>query len=331
MKKDKVQKPRGRYLKKDSKETLYDDIIINKSSEFSLATAMASSSSKNENTNDSIVVGEHYTCEYLIDQFIIMEQMTEKRRKILTGADPLAILRSPIQEYQIDKNYKIVPFNFKKFNECIRGVCLLSFDYLTSMPLYNSFNDEDKYVLFRVIFFLTCILDSSFFTYKSGLYKQGYYAGIEGMVSSIYDDTYGWDTEGNITREMKLTLLKPIYKNIFESLILPMSILQMKPWEFASLKGMAIWSICLPELTIDGRERGKKIETLLINGLSQKYGNNEDISLRVGQLILLMSNLHVIVANTVEFFTRIDVFNLVELDDVIKAILNRRSLSDLNK
>ncbi|CEF64831.1 Nuclear hormone receptor, ligand-binding, core domain and Nuclear hormone receptor, ligand-binding domain-containing protein [Strongyloides ratti] len=329
MKKDKVQKPRGRYLKK---ECVTDDTISNKSDDSFLSFTTNSIISKiSSNNNNNLINENNYTSEALVEQFIFMEKMTEKRRKILTGSNPLLILRDSIQEYQIDKSYKMVPFNFKQFNECIRGVCLLSFDYLTSMPFYNLFNEEDKYTLFRGIFFLTCILDSSFFTYKSGLYKQGYYAGIEGMISSIYDDNYGWETEGNITKEMKLALLKPIYKNIFESLIIPMSNLEMKPWEFATFKGMAIWSICSPELTIEGRERVKKMESLIISGLSQKYDNDDEISLRLGQIILLMTNLHVIVCNTVEFFTRIDVFNLIELDDVIKALLNRRSLCDLDK
>uniref|UniRef100_A0A0K0E891 Nuclear receptor domain-containing protein n=1 Tax=Strongyloides stercoralis TaxID=6248 RepID=A0A0K0E891_STRER len=332
MRRDKVQKPRGRYLKR---ECYMDEFSGSKSDSSSLSFTstpiLPKNNSNNNNSNKNLAIDDEYTSESFVNQLIFMEQMTEKRRKILTGCNPLTILRDPIEEYQIDKSYKMVPFNFKQFNECIRGVCLLSFDYLTSMPFYNLFNEEDKYILFRGVFFLTCILDSSYFTYKTGLYKQGYYAGIEGMISSIYDDNYGWETEGNITREMKLALLKPIYKNIFESLILPMSNLEMKPWEFATFKGMAIWSVCCQDLTIEGKQIGKKIENLIINGLSQKYNNNDEVSLRLGQIILLMTNLHVIVKSIVEFFTRIDIFNLIELDNVIKDLLNRKFLYDIDK
>uniref|UniRef100_A0A0N4Z715 Nuclear receptor domain-containing protein n=1 Tax=Parastrongyloides trichosuri TaxID=131310 RepID=A0A0N4Z715_PARTI len=318
MNKNKVQKPRGKYSKR--KELMQSN------------TPSPRASCIIHSSNQTFVREVEYDCNEFLDQFIHMEYMTEKRRIILTGSNPLLILRDPIQGYSVDKSYKIVPFNFKQFNACVRNVCLLSFDYTTSMPYYNTFNEEDKYTIFRGVFFLTCILDSSFFTYKSGLYKEGYYAGIEGMVSSIYDDKYGWETEGNITREMKLTLLKPIYKNIFESLILPMANLNMEAWEFASFKGMCISNICSYDFSIDGKKKGKKFDNLFIKGLtSGRYKNDEEMSVRVGQIILLMTNLHVIYASMVEFFTRLDVFNLIELDSVIKALLNRTPLCDLDR
>uniref|UniRef100_A0AC35THK5 Nuclear receptor domain-containing protein n=1 Tax=Rhabditophanes sp. KR3021 TaxID=114890 RepID=A0AC35THK5_9BILA len=339
-----VQKPRGKYSNSNknatdpnkssvspsldgserSKKNIYDALRIN-------SISSVESNFSDVLDNISFQIKKKLTCEEFLNTFVNMEIMSEKRKKIIQGANPLSALTHSGLNYEIDKSVELRGFTFQGFNSVVRCITLLTFDYVISMPYYDEFSDADKFAIFRYTFFVFCILDSSFLTMKTKYHERGLFVCFDGACTSVYDDSYGWESEGVTKKEDKIKLMQPMITGWFDKIVIPMAELDMKTWEFAAFKSLAIWDLCKSELSAEGKKLAREFQSALITGLSKQYKTEDDKASRIGKMILNLTGLHEVTKITVETYFHLDVFNLVEVDVVIKQLLFGQIMTEENK
>uniref|UniRef100_A0AC35TQE9 Nuclear receptor domain-containing protein n=1 Tax=Rhabditophanes sp. KR3021 TaxID=114890 RepID=A0AC35TQE9_9BILA len=307
-----VQQPRGKYVvKSDTPPNNYKEANVDSASNSSFDPI---------NKAPQFRVKKKLSDEEYMQAFIEMERISEKRKQIILGSNPLsALTSSAISRYEVNKELRA--FTFKEFNTNVRCITLLTFDYLISMPYYEEFSEEDKFTIFRYGFFSFCLLDNSFLTMKNKFHEKGLFICANGSCSSVYDDSYGWEPEGTTSKEDKIKLIQPMYAMWIENIVIPMAELQMTSWEFAIFKGLAIWDMSKSDLSIEGKKLARQYQVSLVAALSNQYKLEEDKILRIGKMILNLSSLQEALKLTIETYFHLEVFNLVEIDDVIKQLL----------
>lgn len=259
---------------------------------------------------------------FYVDQ---LKYSNDRRRMIFTETALLAVI----------EDRGDVPFDatnppahsLKRQYESQRFDNLLAFDFCKVCPGFDLMNPSEKAIFYRSCSLSYCLLDIAWITVQA--YQEELPEPVmmytDGSVATINDLSYGWDDEEDINAHEKKKLFLGFIQRFNCAICRPFRTLKLTHVEFAALKALCIWKLGYCEFTESMKAIGKEHETALLLGLHNYYEDlyetPEEISQRLGNLILLMGTVFEMNQLIMETYKSAELFALFKLDALSKSLL----------
>uniref|UniRef100_A0A914EML2 Uncharacterized protein n=1 Tax=Acrobeloides nanus TaxID=290746 RepID=A0A914EML2_9BILA len=259
----------------------------------------------------------------LLRHFVSEEQKANNRRRVMFARSPIdsIIGTSDIIPYTKED---LVPYTVKGQQKHMRFDQMLAYEYIKALPGFEYLEPHDKLAIFRFGFMGFGALDIAYFTSKMGMVDQGIMVFTDATYSTNFDRSVGWDNEEDITADDKQKLVWPMNQKFWDRLIKPLDGIEVDHVEYAALKALTMWrtyNLGYLELSDTAKQLAREHENGIINGLMEYYQSRGDGAERVGTLILFIGNLFEIYQTLVEYYKKIELFNLIKIDLFLKQLL----------
>lgn len=280
--------------------------------------------SRGESPNKSKILsmnGEELL-RFYVDQ---LKSSMDRRRMIFTETALLAVVedRGDVPFDPTDPP----PHSLKRQYESQRFDNMLAFDFCKSCPGFDLLDQMERAVFYRACSLSYCLLDIAWITvqvYKEELPKP-VMMYTDGSVCTINDMSYGWDDEDDIGAVEKKKLFLGFVQRFNVAVCGPIRTLKLTHVEFAALKALCIWKLGYCEFTPRMKVLGKEHEEALLHGLQMYYedlyDDPDEVSQRLGNLILLMGTVFEMNQLIMETYKSAELFALFKLDTLSKSLL----------
>uniref|UniRef100_A0A0N4ZF70 Nuclear receptor domain-containing protein n=1 Tax=Parastrongyloides trichosuri TaxID=131310 RepID=A0A0N4ZF70_PARTI len=259
----------------------------------------------------------------LIDDLVEEEKKTIERRGILFCSKSKfnQLFKENDNILSFDST-DLRPMKFAVIRKELRSLVLVTYEWIRSRKFWKHICAKDRICLLKRTVLHHTILDPAFLTAKIG-YPSNFIMS-NGMYISTNPDKniVGWEDESEISCEMKKNLYMSLMNEVIETLVIPLRDLNITSMEYIFLKALVSWKNCGSHvLSTEASTLLDNEVNELIKDLYKHYENegmcSDDISSRMGNILLLIGNIYTLGMHTIESHVKISFFDLWELDSMI--------------
>uniref|UniRef100_A0A914Y0G5 NR LBD domain-containing protein n=1 Tax=Panagrolaimus superbus TaxID=310955 RepID=A0A914Y0G5_9BILA len=147
-----------------------------------------------------------------------------------------------------------------------------------------------------------------------------------GMYVSMSETSeVGWENEKEITSEIKKMIYMPLMHRVINEIIKPMKEINLTSLEYCVLKALISWKGSIHLVSPNCKEILKREMDVLLASLHHHYikqqMNENTIAERMGNLILLVSNVFCVSLECIENHHKVEFFDLWQLDSLLIKLL----------
>ncbi|GMT18859.1 hypothetical protein PFISCL1PPCAC_10156, partial [Pristionchus fissidentatus] len=260
----------------------------------------------------------------LLNHFVQQEKQAMDRRRMMFTSDPMRAFTDPDGTVPYSRS-EIKPHTLKGQAEAVKFDHFLGYEYCRNMPFLDRLSGSEKIQLYRICALGFSVLDIGYISSCVMNDEESILVFTDGTYSTCGQDDFsvGWEDEDIITKSDKIRLFLEFNHDFFNEVIMPMKKMRMDRFEHAALKAICSWKLGLLEFPHDMKMYGSTIQTKVIEGLLQYYAESgvRDGDIRVGTIVLLMGNLFRMYAQVTEMYKQLDLFDLLKVDHITKALL----------
>ncbi|KAF1760953.1 hypothetical protein GCK72_009206 [Caenorhabditis remanei] len=259
---------------------------------------------------------------FYVDQ---LKMSMDRRRMIFTETALLAVIEDR-GDVPFDAR-EPPPHSLKRQYESQRFDNLLAFDFCKCCPGFDLLAQMEKAIFYRSCSLAYCLLDIAWITVQAYQVElpEPVVMYTDGSVCTVNDMSYGWDDEEDICAHDKKKLFLGFVRRFNEAICRPIRTLKLTHVEFAALKALCIWKLGYCEFTPSMKVIGKEHEEAILHGLhnyyEDLYEDSNEISMRLGNLILLMGTVFEMNQLIMETYKSAELFALFKLDALSKSLL----------
>lgn len=282
----------------------------------------APSRQSNESSSKILSMNGEEILRFYVDQ---LKSSMDRRRMIFTDTALLAVVEDR-GDVPFDATNP-APHSLKRQYESQRFDNMLACDFCKACPGFDLLDQVEKAVFYRSCSLAYCLLDIAWITVQAYPVEkeEPVMMYTDGSVCTINDMSYGWDDEDDINAQEKKNLFLVFVKRFNDQICRPIRDIKLTHVEFAALKGLCIWKLGYCEFTNSMKVIGKEHEEAILNGLHSYYEDlyetNDEISTRLGNLILLMGTVFEMNQLIMETYKSAELFALFKLDALSKSLL----------
>uniref|UniRef100_A0A0N5C818 Nuclear receptor domain-containing protein n=1 Tax=Strongyloides papillosus TaxID=174720 RepID=A0A0N5C818_STREA len=259
----------------------------------------------------------------LINDLMEEEKKTRERRRILFCS------KSKFDELFREKDSLIAftsvdirPMKFSRIRKELRSMVLIIYEWTRSRTFWRYLSVKDQICLLKRTILYHIILDPAYLTAKIGYPSK--FIMSNGMYVSINPDKNieGWEDEPEISSDMKKNLYVSLMKQVVDTLVRPLIDLNITSIELIFLKALVSWKnsglhVLSSEATYFLEKETEEVFKELYKHYEVQGMNEDDISIRMGNILLLAGNIYTLGMYTIESHVKISFFDLWELDSMI--------------
>uniref|UniRef100_A0A0K0EDV1 Mitochondrial import inner membrane translocase subunit TIM17 n=1 Tax=Strongyloides stercoralis TaxID=6248 RepID=A0A0K0EDV1_STRER len=301
---------------------------------FNIQSCSNTTFNQNQNQVDDIIpnnVNNNFNIGSLKNEklYSVIEDLMEEEKKTRERRRILFCSKSKFEELFKEKDVLITftsvdirPMKFSKIRKELRSMVLIIFEWTRSRKFWKYLSVSDQICLLKRTVLHHTILDPAYLTAKIGYPSK--FIMSNGMYVSINPDknNEGWEDEPEINSSMKKSLYISLMNQVIDTLVIPLIDLNITSTELIFLKALVSWKNSgLHVLSSDATYFLEKETEKICKELYKHYqiqGMKEDeISIRMGNIFLLIGNIYTLGMHTIESHVKISFFDLWELDSMI--------------
>ncbi|CAJ0580714.1 unnamed protein product, partial [Mesorhabditis spiculigera] len=236
-----------------------------------------------------------WTGRKLLAHYLEEEQHAMDARRVMYSEAPLVAMVQTTGDIPFSRN-TLAAHTLSRQRYTIQFEHFLSFQYARRLPGFHLLSKDEKAHLYKSCALGFSVLDMAWMTVKLREPTDRMLIFTDGTYSDLSNYVVGWEDEpGLITGDAKKQLFLEFNERIFTELIMPMSELDLRDFEYASLKALTAWRVWYLQFTNTLQDLAKEHEKLILDGLIEMYRerNEQDFATRMGSILLLIGTISV--------------------------------------